>query len=326
MQSPAATLECWCLRPAREKLANVEHLAGAQRGHVLRSFASSIVVCLCRNWNAIPPEQIEMLRTELLEFTVGQWGAIQPFIRTQLLAVVALIIKRAYLDESGTAIRAAFLEQAQTLAHGTAAMQAIGIRLMLALSDEFSFSRRSAVALSWEFHLKSRFAFQSEELQKLFVMAVEVLGRQLGASEFNEALDPALSLAVAVVSWDFKTTSSQSTIMNGFFRAQSEIQSNEVQFLKPDVAWRPTVTNPQLMDVFFSLAGQLRGEPPLAHKARQVLLHLSKLEGVDRATDVFANREERFGYYSQMLARTTQWLIDGQAGGQGYSSHPEPLA
>eukprot|EP01050_Picozoa_sp_SAG11_P036037 SAG11_NODE_13513_length_651_cov_1.632246_1_plen_165_part_00 len=122
---------------------------------------------------------------------------------------------------------------------------------MLALADEFSFTRKSAVAMSWEFHLKSRSAFQANELQRILVMTVEILGRQLAAGSFNQALEPSLALALSILSWDFKKATSRQTVMNGFFVTEAEVrESAETQYLKPDPSWRPTVSNPQLMEVF----------------------------------------------------------------------------
>ena len=149
-----------------------------------------------------------------------------------------------------------------------------------------------------------------------------MIGRQLAASAFNEALEPALALAVAVVTWDFKKTSSNETAINGFFQAAGVKDGGaDVTFLRPEAAWRPTLLNPQLTEVFFELAGQLRSKPRFAHKARQTLLSLSNLEG----EEFFETREERFAYYSHVLARGFQWLVAGQIG-QGAKSHPDDLS
>ena len=72
-----------------------------------------------RDWNSTPLDHVESLRTEMLELTIGKWKTLQPFVRTQLLTLVALIVKRAYLDEHGSNIRSAFFVQAHTLIQGS---------------------------------------------------------------------------------------------------------------------------------------------------------------------------------------------------------------
>ena len=55
------------------------------------------------------------MRGQLLEFTVGRWDALAPFVRSQLLVLVALILKRAWLDEGGEAARTVFFQQVKSL-------------------------------------------------------------------------------------------------------------------------------------------------------------------------------------------------------------------
>lgn len=57
----------------------------------------ALKVGVLRDWGATPPAQAEALRTELLEYTVGRWDGLQPFVRSQLLTLVAIILKRAWL-------------------------------------------------------------------------------------------------------------------------------------------------------------------------------------------------------------------------------------
>ena len=115
---------------------------------------------LLRDWD--PSASVDALRTQLLEFTVGRWDALEPSVRSTLLVLVALILKRAWLDEAGASARSTFFEQATQLLEAGGAQQALSCRLLLALTDEFSFGKFSNVGLAWEFHTKSRAAFQLE--------------------------------------------------------------------------------------------------------------------------------------------------------------------
>lgn len=259
--------------------------------------------------------------TQLLEFTVGRWDTLAPFVRSQLLVLVALILKRAWLDDGGDAARAVFFEQAKSLLEAGGERQALACRLLLALTNEFSFGKFTSVGLAWEFHTRSRAVFQQDALQQIFVMAIELLKHHAGAgtaAASEPSLEPCLQLAAAVLSWDFAKADAVDTALSGFFRAEdalSGVGSGEVRALKPSAAWRGLLLDPQLAEVFFALAsGTDRADDValLCESARQSLICLAGLEGVGEEK-IFGDSQQKMLFLSTLLSRSLTWLREGRS-------------
>ena len=286
-----------------------------------------------RDWGATAPEQAEALRTQLLEFTVGRWDRLAKPVRAQLLTLVAIMLKRAWLDQTGAATRAAFFEQVQQLLDAGGEHQALAVRLLLALADEFSFSKFSSVGLAWEFHTRARAAFQEDgELQRVFGMATDLLAQLVPAAATQPpppALASALQLAGTILSWDFSKTLATDTALSGFFRAEEQLGGGGggggAAFLKPGAAWRAVLCAPQsqLAELFFALATHCRGNGRLAHLARGSLISLANLEGVEYEDGVFPDTAARFNHYAALLPRALSWLNEGQQLAIGGSPHED---
>ena len=258
---------------------------------------------------------------QLLEFTVGRWETLAPFVRSQLLVLVALILKRAWLDEGGDAARTVFFEQVTSLLEAGGERQALACRLLLALTNEFSFGKFTSVGLAWEFHTRSRAVFQQEALQQIFVMAIELLKHHasVGAAAAAEpSVEPCLQLAAAVLSWDFAKADAVDTALSGFFRAEDALSgggSGEVRALKPSAAWRGLLLEPQLTEVFFALASgadRADGVGLLCESARQSLISLGGLEGVGEEK-IFSSSQEKMVFFSTLLTRSLTWLREGRS-------------
>jgi hypothetical protein len=134
-----------------------------------------------RDWEALSEEPVAgmggggvaitgVLREEILHSTVQRLcsppGA-QPFLRQQLLQLVALLHKRAWLMPAAEGGGGAGLQQRalQLCAGGQPPQsQALGLQLLEAVLSEFSFSRLTAVGMTVEFHIEARLTFQRGQL------------------------------------------------------------------------------------------------------------------------------------------------------------------
>lgn len=251
---------------------------------------------------------------------MGRWDTLAPFVRSQLLVLVALILKRAWLDEGGDAARAVFFEQAKSLLEAGGERQALACRLLLALTNEFSFGKFTSVGLAWEFHTRSRAVFQQDALQQIFMMAIELLKHHAGAGAAvapEPSLEPCLQLATAVLSWDFAKADAVDTALSGFFRAEDALSGGgvgEVRALKPSAAWRGLLLEPQLAEVFFALASgtdRADGVGLLCESARQSLICLAGLEGVGE-DKIFGDSRQKMVFLSTLLSRSLSWLREGR--------------
>ena len=163
-----------------------------------------------RDWARTPKPERERVRDELLSYTMASHAGLEGFVVRQLLQVVALLVKRGWLDDAppaaalaaaasaggadspaaqaaanrdarlaalggGSAAAAVFDRLPSLLASGDLASQNVGGQLLLTLTGEFSFTRASAVGLAWEEHARARAGFEMGALQRVFSMAIDVL-------------------------------------------------------------------------------------------------------------------------------------------------------
>ena len=294
-----------------------------------------------RDWGRTPKPERARLRDELLSYTLAQHASLEGFVTRQLLQVVALIVKRGWLDDAPPADGAGEDAAAQAaanrdarlaaLAGGSAAAsvferlppllgspdisaQLIGGGLLLALTGEFSFARASAVGLAWEEHARARAGFEMEALQRIFTLALQVL-EQHGSAElqaqprYAEWLNTWAELLSAVLSWDFSRADDAEAVLAGMRRAtpsqKGGADSGEVSWLQPGEGWRAALTDGRLIALLFALADKPVGrDGPTggALEGTPVLAALTSLSSLEGA--VFENRTARGAFYNSMLSQS----------------------
>jgi hypothetical protein len=317
-----------------------------------------------RDWASTPKPERARIRDELLAYTLANHASLEGFVTRQLLQVAALLIKRGWLDDAPPAAEAAAAAAAgasspaaqaaanrdarlQALAGGSAAaavfdrlpallgsgdlaLQHVAGQLLLTLTDEFSFTRASAVGLAWEEHARARTGFEMVALQRVFSLALDVLEQHAnvaaqcggGGSRYEEWLGTWLGVLSVVLSWDFATASDSEAVLAGMASSRMKkggADSADVALLTPGETWRAALTDGRLLALMFALADatapyRLHAETPngiaqniqnpaVPKSARVALLALSKLEGT-----VFADRNSRSAFYNAFLGHALGWL------------------
>ena len=200
-----------------------------------------------RDWSALPPEERAGLRQFCLGVVLGQNAetrALQtggaagspgcpasamPVVVKQLVSVLAVMIKRAWLDVDETkldtgatradyasAAAAARAHRQQMLAEAERAVsqastngaRVIGLNLFAAVITEFAPSTASPMQLPWDFHERCRVSLQNDFLLSFFEHAVSVAraaaaGGALAGSDEGVCV-AALRLMNGALAWDFQ--------------------------------------------------------------------------------------------------------------------------
>lgn len=311
-----------------------------------------------RDWERMAKSERAHVRDELLNYTLTNHGSLEGFVTRQLLQVAALLVKRGWLDdappaasvgggaadsasahaaasrearlaalEGGSATAAVFDRLPALLGSGDLASQHVAGQLLLTLSDEFSFTRASAVGLAWEQHARARTGFEMITLQRIFSLSLDVLEQHNavaaqcgGGPRYEEWLSTWLGVLNVVLSWDFATASDSEAVLAGMASSnlkKGNADSADVIWLQPGEKWRTALTDGRLVTLLFALAeatapvrqleggGLIQGvqNPTLSKSARVALLSLSNLEGA-----VFADRSSRSAFYNGFLGLTLGWL------------------
>ena len=269
-----------------------------------------------RDWHLLPQEALASLREEMLQTTIGRVltppGAV-PFVRQQLLQLVALMYKRVWLTDDAEAVKEGLLGQVtQLLGAVEDAPQSLGLQLMLAVLNEFSFTRLTAVGMTWEFHLQSRFAFQQGSLLRFFGITVEWLrgweagGGDGGGSEGGEGAAAALEMTSVVLHWNFQSKEAAAAApAAGSVWATEDTVKDEV--LSPPPSWRPVLTGEgglQLLNVLFSGTRRHRHNPHLTRHYREALLGLCRLGG----GEIWESPQDRATWQQAAIGGTLGWL------------------
>ena len=310
-----------------------------------------------RDWVRMSKPERVHVRDELLNYTLTNHGSLEGFVTRQLLQVAALLVKRGWLDdappaapvrgdaadsasghamasrearlaalEGGSATAAVFDRLPALLGSGDLESQHVAGQLLLTLSDEFSFTRASAVGLAWEEHARARTGFEMITLQRIFSLSLDVLEQHSavaaqcgGGPRYEEWLSTWLGVLNVVLSWDFATASDSEAVLAGMASnlKKGDADSADVIWLQPGENWRTALTDGRLVALLFALAeatapvrqleggGLIQGiqNPALSKSARVALLSLSNLEGT-----VFADRSSRSAFYNGFLGLTLGWL------------------
>ena len=259
-----------------------------------------------RDYAALPPEERAGLRQFCLGVVLGQTegdantrggagggcpASLMPVVVSQLVSVLAVLIKRAWLDvdetkldtgatraDYGAAASAAHAHRQSMLAEAERAVsqasnargsdaRVIGLNLFAAVITEFAPSTASAMQLPWDFHERCRVSLQNDFLQQFFQHAV---GTARAAAETGRALEgldggvcvAALRLINAALAWDFQFTGSNpngggfglsAAIPRGdVLRASDGVGADAVK-IAPGVSWRDALLAPGSTDWVFEL-------------------------------------------------------------------------
>jgi hypothetical protein len=295
-----------------------------------------------RDWSALPPEERAGLRQFCLGVVLGQnaetrapqtGGAAggcpasaMPVVVKQLVSVLAVMIKRAWLDVDETkldtgatqadyanAAAAARAHRQQMLAEAERAVsqastngaRVIGLNLFAAVITEFAPSTASPMQLPWDFHERCRVSLQNDFLLSFFEHAVSVAraaaaGGALAGSDEGVCV-AALRLMNGALAWDFQFAGHGADGGGFGFGATSRGESPgrgdglsaDAVKITPGRTWRDALLAPGSTDWVFELhhvasrSDGTRHASSVARAARATVSSLCALAG-----DVFPSKRE----------------------------------
>lgn len=282
--------------------------------------ASTLRDAALRDWTALPPQERSGLRQFCLGALLHRTPPPAPVVASQLMSTLAVILKRAWLDDGVD--RGAMLSEAEAAVTqaSTAAARRIGLQLFAAVISEFSPTTASAMQLPWEFHERCRASLENEFLAGLFAHGSQIArsvaesGAALNATDDSVCV-ASLRLMSAALAWDFSRDGATGGPF-GFIQPEGHLrppgndrdgEAADAVRITPGAGWRETLLAPGAMDWLFRLntaahaacAGGATGPhrssghskiEALAAGARGVVASLCALSG-----DVFPSAREEPG-------------------------------
>ena len=155
-----------------------------------------------RDWSALPP------RARRRQFCLGaalRTNPVPPVVLSQLVSTLAVLLKRAWLDDD--ADRGATLAEAEAAvaSASTSAARRTGLKLFSAVISEFSPSTASPMNLPWDFHERCRASLEADFLLHFFAHGAGIARRchESGASSTARRgrVVAALELMTTALAW-----------------------------------------------------------------------------------------------------------------------------
>jgi len=186
-----------------------ELLETSKSDYVLFEASGLIKDALIREWNDIPANDIQGMRSYLLQYVINN-PASSSFVRERIVQVIAIMVKRQSVEDAGVDRALVIKEVQQLITSGNQQMQMMGCAIITAIMQEYATTVKSSdVGLAWEVHFKVKKQFEVTDLRTIFQFSVAAL-KELSAQivlpmspEMEYLLRRLLMISETVLTWTF---------------------------------------------------------------------------------------------------------------------------
>ncbi|XP_062563749.1 exportin-4-like [Armigeres subalbatus] len=266
-------------------------------------------------WNYLPDQDKATLRQYLLNYIIQR--DIPVFIRDKLLQVVAIMIKRASLEDVG-AERAQIIEETKKmLASGNVKQQILSYSIILAILEEYcNIVRSDDNGLTTYEHFRAKKQFEDSDLLKVFVMTLQSMEELI--KMFDEAnsmhlylFKQMLSVMETILTWGFLLPKVRVMRLLQPSLSKKIIDTSETVTkalhappLRLNVHFKNVIFEPKLLEIFFYIYWKTRDNEELQPKVLICILQLSTLKG----PIITENKEESMTYLVNYLTHFLSML------------------
>ncbi|XP_035899089.1 exportin-4-like [Anopheles stephensi] len=240
-------------------------------------------------WKFIAEQDRASLRQYLLNYVIQR--DVPVFIRDKLLQVVAIMIKRASLEDHG-AERGQILEETRKmLTSGELKQQILSCSIMLAILEEYcNIVRSDDTGLNTLEHFKAKKQFEDSDLLKTFCMTLQAMVDIVNSFDTSNTMQmylfkQLLTVMETVLTWGFLLPNLRNVRVRHSL-SKSIIDTSETVTkalhappLRLQAQWKSVIFDPKVLEVFFHTYWKLREIEDLQPKALTCILQLSTLRG-----------------------------------------------
>ncbi|KAK3239067.1 hypothetical protein CYMTET_50979 [Cymbomonas tetramitiformis] len=240
---------------------------------------------ILRDWVTLSDQERDEVRSYCLRYVLSHVPAPPNYVRAQLLATVACVLKRGW-RERGPPGREKFFGEVEAAVAGAGSFSArcTGFQLMAAVVSEFAPGSAGAMAMPFEFHEQCRAEFEMQYLQHIFVKTVEQTRQVVATGAAQQGTDEGvcaagLTLCNAILSWDFQRGGGAGASgAIGYIPDTAKTSQTESAVVNPGAHWRDVLLAPEAADWALGLQESLRGTTsPLLSSTRQMIIQLASL-------------------------------------------------
>jgi hypothetical protein len=151
-----------------------EILDNCQVHYVLFEAAETLKSALIREWSFLLDSDKFSLRQYLMHYITTK--QVPVFVRDRLLQVIAIMVKRASVEDGGRE-RANILQEVESIIlNAESEKKILGFNIIANLMQEYASTVKSTdVGLPWEVHFKAKKQFESTDLKRIFQFCIQLL-------------------------------------------------------------------------------------------------------------------------------------------------------
>ncbi|CAK9828307.1 Xpo4 [Anthophora retusa] len=282
--------------------------------YILFEAAGLIKIAIIREWPSLPETDISALREYLFHYVINKPN-LTPYVKGCIIQLIAIIIKRGSVNDSGQA-RQRILEEIENLIMtGDMPKKLLGCNLISAIMQEYGINLKSSnIGLTWEAHMQQKVAFQTADLKRIFKFCIGILDELIKKDLQGESitlLKQLLPIVENVFTWTWEFVTAWYA---GFIRDLTR-DSKHYEPLSLTKDWQDVMLVPAVLDLMFTLYWKIRDNPQLAHHARTCLVQMATLNG-----PIMSTKETEMQYLTNYLERflkfvTSVNIIDEEASG-----------
>ncbi|EDS27103.1 exportin [Culex quinquefasciatus] len=282
---------------------------------VLFEAADVLKKAVVAEWKYIPDQDKASLRQYLLNYIIQR--DIPVFIRDKLLQVVAIMIKRASLEDVGVERGQIIDETKKMMTSGDVKQQILSCSIILAILEEYcNIVRSDDTGLTTYEHFRAKKQFEDSDLLKVFIMTLQSMEELIKVFDAGNSMHlylfkQMLSVMETILTWGFLLPKLQIVRVLQPSLSKKIIDTSETVTkalhappLRLHAQWKNVIFEPKLLEIFFFIYWKTRDNEDLQPKALICILQLSTLKG-PIITD---NKEESMTYLVNYLTHFLSML------------------
>ncbi|CAK9814579.1 xpo4 [Anthophora plagiata] len=282
--------------------------------YILFEAAGLIKIAIIREWPSLPETDISALREYLFHYVINKPN-LTPYVKGCIIQLIAIIIKRGSVNDSGQARQRILGEIENLIMTGDMPKKLLGCNLISAIMQEYGNNLKSLnIGLTWETHMLQKVAFQTADLKRIFKFCIGILDELIKKDLQGESivlLKQLLPIVENVFTWIWEFVSAWYA---GFIRDLTP-DSEQYKPLNLTKDWQDVMLVPAVLDLMFTLYWKIRDNPQLAHHARTCLVQMATLNG-----PIMSTKKTEMQYLTNYLERflkfvTSVNIIDEEASG-----------
>lgn len=242
--------------------------------------ADTLKRSIIAEWHQLQPDDKQLLRQYLLAYCIER--DIPSFIRAKVLQVVAIMIKRASIADSGIDRLQIMHEMGQMIQLGTQQQQYLACRILYTVMQEFLITIKSDdTGLTFEEHFKAKKMFELSDLKRIYVMVFQAAEKLLGQLDVANAEHVALmgeyiAIFEIIMLWGYISPLLPKRLISAL---ESTSKMDQSPALRLGAQWAPVILEPKVLEVFFGIYWKVRDVPVLQHRSLTCLVQFSTLNG-----------------------------------------------